>query len=349
MTPEQSVIKDMKEILYDAKKDAKLDYCLYCGKKCSSFCNSHTIPQFILKNILKEGYIYTQTIYLNSPISEMLPKEKGLKDIETFKNICKECDNTIFKEYENLENLSSEPSNKIMTEIALKNFLMLLYKNSIEKHIVENIAQKNQKLNNLMKLLQYIDGKNSTEKDIKHDFKRCQTILKKNLKSGYKLMFWHKLNHIVPIAFQGAVCLYGDLSGNVLNKDLYTYSDQPTKKLEFLHICVFPLKDFSIIMAFYHKDDHECIKFNRQFNRLNLVEKMRLIGFILFSHEESVYISKKNDHEFLNDCDLKKASNNIETFSLSTLKESEAKYTARKNELSNYKSFPNIFDEKYRI
>lgn len=236
----------------------------------------------------------------------MLPKEKGLKDIETFKNICKECDNTIFKEYENLENLSSEPSNKIMTEIALKNFLMLLYKNSIEKYLGENIVQKNQELKKLMKLLQYIDGKNSTEKDIKHDFKRCQTILKKNLKSGYKLMFWHKLNHIVPIAFQGAVCLYGDLSGNVLNKDLYTYSDQPTKKLEFLHICVFPLKDFSIIMAFYHKDDHECIKFNRQFNRLNLVEKMRLIGFILFSHEESVYISKKNDHEFLNDCDLKK-------------------------------------------
>ena len=310
MTPEQSVIKAMKEILYDAKKNAKLDYCLYCGKKCSSFCNSHTIPQFILKNILKEGYIYTQMIYLNSPISEMLPKEKGLKDIETFKNICKECDNTIFKEYENLENLSSKPSNKIMTEIALKNFLMLLYKNSVEKYLGENIVQKNQELKKLMKLLQYIDGKNSTEKDIKHDFKRCQTILKKNLKSGY---------------------------------------NQPTKKLEFLHICVFPLKDFSITMAFYHKDDHECIKFNRQFNRLNLVEKMKLIGFILFSHEESVYISKKNDHEFLNDCDLKKASNNIETFSLSTLKESEAKYTARKNELSNYKSFPNIFDEKYRI
>ena len=43
--------KLMSKIQAKARQEAKLNYCYYCKKEVSSFCNSHSVPQFCLRRI----------------------------------------------------------------------------------------------------------------------------------------------------------------------------------------------------------------------------------------------------------------------------------------------------------
>ena len=36
------------DLFHKVEEDMKPSHCLLCGKKSTSFCNSHVVPQFIL-------------------------------------------------------------------------------------------------------------------------------------------------------------------------------------------------------------------------------------------------------------------------------------------------------------
>ncbi len=40
--------KNIKDLKNEKSKQAKANRCYLCGNNCSSYCNSHSIPQFIL-------------------------------------------------------------------------------------------------------------------------------------------------------------------------------------------------------------------------------------------------------------------------------------------------------------
>lgn len=40
-----------------ARRNSKLSYCYFCKTKCSGFCKSHSIPEFVLTNIAKNGMV----------------------------------------------------------------------------------------------------------------------------------------------------------------------------------------------------------------------------------------------------------------------------------------------------
>lgn len=46
--------KKLANILKRAQNTAKPDKCIVCGETQTSFCNSHLIPQMILKTIAEE-------------------------------------------------------------------------------------------------------------------------------------------------------------------------------------------------------------------------------------------------------------------------------------------------------
>lgn len=74
---------------HTGEQKAKPENCMLCGKKTVSFCNSHSIPQFCLKNITTDGKSKT----LNQAIGiDFMPYEVGLNRTGTFKLICKKCD-----------------------------------------------------------------------------------------------------------------------------------------------------------------------------------------------------------------------------------------------------------------
>ena len=66
MTPEErkryeknkiEINKKVSFLITEATKNAKLECCILCHKPCSSFCNSHSIPQFALKRIAEDGKV----------------------------------------------------------------------------------------------------------------------------------------------------------------------------------------------------------------------------------------------------------------------------------------------------
>lgn len=51
--------KQLGKLLGKSRKDAKGKKCFNCGKECRGFCNSHSIPAFVLRNIAVDGEIYS--------------------------------------------------------------------------------------------------------------------------------------------------------------------------------------------------------------------------------------------------------------------------------------------------
>lgn len=47
--------KEYSRLTNKSKQQAKKSECLWCGKKITRFCNSHSVPQCVLKNIDIDG------------------------------------------------------------------------------------------------------------------------------------------------------------------------------------------------------------------------------------------------------------------------------------------------------
>ena len=61
------VNKQMSRLIKQARDNAKGTTCLYCGKNVTSFCNSHTIPVFCLRNIDSDGMVLTVNSIIEFP------------------------------------------------------------------------------------------------------------------------------------------------------------------------------------------------------------------------------------------------------------------------------------------
>ena len=93
--------KRINKLFKKARAESKRETCYYCGKPVSSFCNSHSIPKFCLKNIAVKGKVLTLNSILDNPLMDT---QKGVKEAGTFHLICNDCDSKIFSDYENSEN-----------------------------------------------------------------------------------------------------------------------------------------------------------------------------------------------------------------------------------------------------
>lgn len=334
------------KLLKNAKIDAKLDYCFYCEKKITSFCNSHTIPKFVLKNVSKTGMIYNSNHYLPLGKENLIDEENGVNNAGIFRLICRNCDSKLFQDYENIQNIKLEPTNKMMAEIALKNIFHEIYKKNFETQFQKKLCELYSNNYNVTESAKsYILVNELNLNELKHDAKRFKTIIEKNLKSGLKLIFWHKCNYIVPIAFQGPICLYCDLNGRIIN-NIYDYS--PTNFMQYIHICVFPLESESIIMVFRHKDDTQYKGFEKQFAKLSLEQKLNLISYIIVEYSDDFFVSKEAKEELINNSNMENTTldnTNILSFSQ---EEFEAKCDIRKTALKNYIDFPNILSENWQ-
>ena len=90
--------KQINQLNREAAQKAKRDTCLICGKSCTSFCNSHIIPQFILKSIADDGIVLQGTSAFNNDDEDLSESRKGVNNTWTFKVICNDCDKKYFAE-----------------------------------------------------------------------------------------------------------------------------------------------------------------------------------------------------------------------------------------------------------
>ena len=342
-TSKQEQKRFVNEFFKESRIEAKLGYCVYCNTETTSFCNSHTIPSFILKNIQDNGLLFN---FYHLVKIDFQKHESGVNEAGTFYLICRDCDAKIFKDYEEEKFLLKEPSNLIMAEIALKNILVYWYKRNNEIKLYEKLQEKYPQSN-------YVDAlkqKNKINKndigDIKNDFIRTKKIIEGKKKGEFHLMFWVKCEYIVPLAFQGSLALYGDLEGRLINR---IYDNDPKVRLQYINVCVFPLESSSVIMLFYYEPDKNYKTFERQFNKLDLDEKLRLVSFLIINYSESFYISKKASEEIFNNKKVMRTARNSFELKAETMQEVELMERAKLSELRNFEDFPNLLSKNMQI
>lgn len=234
-----------------------LTNCIICGKdiksKSQSFHKSHSISHFVLKNI-KYNYkgndsILTPSYILNNNITP-IKESIGINKAGIFYCICSECDQTLFKNYENEEFLLTKDPKEIIDSIALKTAisdfyisLMKLTKLDIDfseltdNQIIQNFSKVKNRLNSRIVEFDITDYVN----DIKFAFNSCS-----NKYHNYEIIYHKILNYTVPIAAQLSIpVIY-----NVDYSELQSIND---RKIEDLLLAIFPLKEKSVIILYYKK------------------------------------------------------------------------------------------------
>lgn len=277
-----NINKEISRINTAARDGAKRDFCPVCGKKQTSFCNSHSIPYFVLRNIAENGNVCL-TLQDEMPL---MNKSVGAKKAGTFHFICNDCDSKYFQDYENPAAYSGMPSQKVMAQIALKNYLQMLSKRYEEHELFRILGEKFPRQKN------FTDEQTSIGLyDIDSYVKNLEYALKSvasNSKDRYYLYFFRKLDYVVPYAAQGAVSLLSDFDDTLIN-DLYFYSlDYEIKDMQ---IAIFPLKTSSIVLAFIRNGEKRYRKFFRQLKQLKEDDQLSALNYIIFAYTENVYLN----------------------------------------------------------
>ena len=333
--------KALSRNMAEARKRAKRDTCMYCGKQVTSFCNSHSVPRFVLDNIDITGEVLSHNAILHLPPSA-LKEAPGLKKAGTFQIICEDCDHVIFKDYEKPESYSSDSSipPTVLAQIALKNYLFAVAKRRFEVELCK-ITQEKVGFDICQEEIDVfeIDLNHYTNK-----YRKAKNAVVKKSNSYY-LFYYKLLDYVVPIAFQGMVALSMGLNGQLIN-DIYNHN--PKYCVSDLHICVFPLENQTAIMLFIEDGDKRYRKFYKDFNTLPLEEQLGIINYILFLYTEDYFLSKSINDELQNDSVRECAA-----LSLTAYKDSPTEDTTpllkEKFDLSNWKSVQNFLSEEYKI
>lgn len=339
---------DVESFLSTARKNAKQNKCLICGEKTTNLCKSHFVPKFCLKNIADIGYVYNNRITIDH---DVIGNEVGVQKAGTFQLICRDCDSNKFLNYEDSNNYNNEPTQKMMAEIAMKNYLKYISKRLIEIEGCKILHEKHS--------FDVDRAFNAYKQDLKWYKNLFNLAYERALgydSSKYELLFFKKLEYVVPIAFQSRVALIYDLDGNVVND---VYNMKTTYHIWDLHICIFPFKNSSVILMFadtYGLKRYS--KFINKFEQLSDSDKLELINYIIFLYSEDMFLSKKIPTKIFNEGYFKKVNatgaddTNIKLNGVDIHGERRTKLTDKtKNEydLNIYKKIPNLLSYEYRF
>lgn len=329
------------KIFKKARQNPDIKKCYFCGENVGSYCNSHSIPAFCLRNIATSGDVMSINLLIDNPL---LKKESGINNAGTFKLICRDCDSKIFSDYENPDNYLSQPTQKMLAQIALKNNLKSISKRLFEIELYKIIESENINATDLCQSKNYVNNLDLREYII--GFNKAKKALENNTIENYYVCYYERLNYVVPIAFQSQLALAFDFNGDIINN---LYNQSPEYKLKNINICVFPLKNESIIILFIENGDKRYRSFYKQFKNLGLDDRLLALTFIMFAYSEDIFFSKaieKNATSCKKLCELgKSGASIISPFpTVSPMKKIKEIY-----DLNNRKNIPNLLSKQYEI
>lgn len=333
--------KKINNVLSEARKSSKGEKCLYCGKETTSFCNSHSIPAFCLRNIATNGTVFHSNTFVDLPLLDF---DKGVNKAGTFQLICRECDSVIFKQYEEPSNYENKPTPQMIAEIAMKNYLKAISKRVNEHAIFDKVKEHKFEAIGFANYMQEIQ--NTDLNEYKKGYEKAKRLSKKNKSGEYYLFFYEKLNYVVPIAFQSSLALVVDLEGQIVND---IYYKNPRYRIEDFHICVFPLKENSVIMMFVDSNNKRYRNFYKKFNRLTLEEKLSIVNYIIFLYSEDIFLSKQIPQDILNDENLKNVSKQTSMALVANQFGNAIEEAKNVYDLSKHNTIPNLLSEKYKL
>lgn len=333
--------KEINRLISKSRKISKLEKCFYCGKETTSFCNSHSIPAFCLRNIAVDGQLLHSNKLVNFPLMDF---EKGIKNAGTFQLICKECDSKIFQQYEEPNNYENEVTPKMVAQIAMKNYLKAISKRLNEHAIFDILKEVNPNYNELTKSMQYIQDVDLNE--YKKGFEKAKRLSKKNWPGEYNVFYYEKLDYVVPIAFQSSLSLVVDLDGQVVND---IYYENPKYKLEDFHISIFPLENKSVVMILVDSSYKRYRNFYKKFNKLSREEKLSIVNYIIFLYSEDIFFSKSIASDILDNKDLIDVSKQSAMAISPNTSRKVIENAKEIYDLSKHNKIPNLLNEKYKV
>ena len=335
--------KKMSRIIKQARENAKGKSCFYCGRAMDSFCNSHSIPAFCLRNIGSDGIVLTANTIIEFPF--YLKEESGINNAGTFHIICEDCDNTIFQEYENPDIYNDKPSHQVLAAIALKCSLKSIYKRKVE-------IEQYKLMQAIKETQQFIqtNAVNSLDlQDFLNDYNKAKKYINSRYNDGYYLIYYDLLNYTVPIAFQGQIALYVDFDGTIVND---IYNKDPNYHMKDLFVCVFPLKNKTAVMLFIDNGEKRYRRFYKKFNSLTQEDKLSVINYLIFLYSEDFYCSETLKQELKKDKDVKEITGKTTMAGISfddIIKGDVFERIQKEYILNEYLKFPNFLSEKYKI
>lgn len=281
--PDIEIKKEVSRRFQEARNISRPEKCLLCDRKLTKLCNSHSVPQFVLKHLSEDGKIMQSSLLMAFEDVDIFETEKGVKNSGTFKFICHSCDKEFFSDYESEDALLGEISDKMLAEIALKNELLNVSKRSQEVALYSSLPEK------IIGIDDMIDLYSLDLRDFLQEVEVHKREILNNTKGAYQIIFKEILPFVVPIATQVAITLRVDMYGYPVND---VYNPDPKIKMQDLHLVIFPLKESSLVLAFYHKKDKKYRTLRHQFNSENSEKTKEFLNYLVFAYTENFFISK---------------------------------------------------------
>lgn len=257
----------------------------------TSACNSHVVPQFILKQISENGKIsYGNSMQLLNMGG--LEKKTGINNAYTFRLICDKCDKNSFKEYENPNNLlafdtlNETLKEKMLMEMAIKtrlSHISLKYKNAITKDIITD-----GEFSRLEGLGVFIPGERI---EMNSHFEAINRMRYKynNSKELFKILLNKELDYQTKIATQTIISFNYDLYG----KQIYDYNYVSyDNQCSYFYLMILPYNGKTRIIFYIEEEYYIKVKnLINQFQQMDLLEQIHFLFIALILHDEQFYLT----------------------------------------------------------
>ena len=318
----QKDFNDLKNIVY---KLNKVDECMLCGNKMSSACKSHTIPQFVLKNIAEDGKLVYGQEFAN--VKNLFDCKKGVSNAHVFRLICAKCDDAYFKCYENKDFILNynqfdlSKRNRCLSSIAVKSQL-----SAINVNMFVGTLRK----------LPYPNRVTFSFEDVDIAERRCNIdMLKKkrnSLSEEFVILYNSLLDYKLGFATQAPIALYRDFNDNIM----FDNHSLEVNNIDYLYLIVFPDEEKTRVMLYVSKE------------YINLKTKAFVDDFLSYSEEEKLHIIfvmmiMYTEQFFMSPSVYDKISKDKVIRKLYIKTDTDGNYPSVFKELKNYKKYNNYF------
>lgn len=291
---------EQKEFVKAIDKYSKVDHCLLCGRKIESACNSHVVPQFVLKEIAENGRVAYG--YSLSGISFAgLARSTGINNAHTFRLICRDCDKIRFTNYENPDNiinfdsLSLHLKKKVLCEMSIKTHLAHI---SMKYRRLVSLDMANQgkiaELESQGKLI-------SAERlDINEHEEYIDKLIKaiKTNKNPFEIIYNRVLDYKTKIATQTIINFNFDLNGQVIFNPNNVVENNECR---YFYLMIIPYKEKTRILFYIERKNIKNVSnIIEQFNKLSDEEKLHFLFISLIVHDQQFYMAPSFSESIFN-------------------------------------------------
>lgn len=308
MKPSKSHIrlkKEVSQLLNHVEQSSKPNHCIICGKKNVTICNSHIVPQFILKRIADEGMVcYGQSLFDKQ--NDFIQTKKGVRNAFTFRLICRDCDKTQFSSYENpdaiinFEKFSNNKKNNFLIEMALKTHLAHIYSKAKSLNLRDSLCHEG------LQTIHRLGLPTAEEIDIQEHFQYVDSLNKsrKSTSFTFEILYNELLDYEVGLATQTIIAYQYDLTG----KQIFDRHNFVTTNLtKYFYLMILPYNGKTRVMFYIERKYKNLVApIIEQFNELNEEEKLHFLFISLMIYDEQFYINPVLQQKFRKDKKLVK-------------------------------------------